>query len=328
MWSPSSADRSLDPSDLRRGDILLLEPGAEPRLVSEVVSTLDGSEYSHALLVESLAPDFYTLSANPEVHLLVSGVNAVALGNFVSDRENPRGALVLRARAGAEAAADFGRQFVERAVPPSPRYPETDDESRFGWEHLVISALAAVARHLEPGALSRRLVGGSALALSKLFLPADPCLAATGVVSPHFHEWDCCHFVDHCFCAVGAPLGAVESDPDRRELGAVLECLALVWEQLTERFIGEPELELPESVPGEPDLDGRRVFVKLAGRMAATFGVGPVQLFRQALAMELPEEVWPPFLSPRLMLTAPALERVGYLRRGSVPSPVSGSPAH
>lgn len=327
----------LTPTDLRRGDVLLLEPGERPRLVSEVVAELDGSGYSHAVLLDVAEPPYYVLSANPEHDPLRSGVNAVALATLVAEPSNRRSARVLRPREGGAAAAAHGRRYVESAIPPDPeRYPDpVDDPSDFGWEHIVISALAAVARHLEPGSRPRRYVGGVALTLSQRRLSTAPCrptdvslaLAVAGpadTVRPVGRPaWDCCHFVDHCFCSAGHPLRVRESDPEpRRPVGAVLGCVAKLIEEGFEQFGLDPPDVIPEPRhDDEPDEDAGRLLARLAVQVADGAGLDGVELLRRAVRTELPELVWPPFVSPRLFISSGAFVDLGVLPRGAVPPP-------
>ncbi len=308
---------NVELADLRVGDLLLLEPGTNPKLVSTVVTDLDGGRCSHAVLVDTLAPDFYTISANHESDKFASGVNAIALSVLVGDPHNLRAARVLRHRGGAGlGAVETARRYVERAVPPLPeRYPGTGRDSQFGWDHLVISAFAALARHLEPGSAPRRLVYSAAVALSRGLLHGDPCTVEGPGHTEVPWEWDCCHFVDHCFCEAGAPLGIVESDPHPREgLSTVFDCLRRVVDHLDDGIDGD---ELPEPFDDEPAIAGRRDFVRLATRVGDRLGVGLGDVLAARHHTAPGDPVWPPFVSPRLLTESPAFDDLGWLRRAA-----------
>ncbi|MEZ5215579.1 MAG: hypothetical protein R2705_00450 [Ilumatobacteraceae bacterium] len=341
----------LTPDDLRPGDILLLEPGASSRAVSRAVTKLDGSPYSHALFVDSESPPWYTLSANGAHHGLADGVNAVALEEFLAPEGNGREAYVLRHESprAARAALEVARPFVERSIPHDPvRYPPLtppDDPSDFGWDHLVISAIAAFARHFDRDSDVRRWLFRTAYRFSLREDVRTPCLDGQPAPDePGPWRWDCCHFIDHCFCAAGHCLGLRETDPPTPDPAGVffracrdgLEHLGLMQDEdldlapsedpLLKRTVAEDD-EAESGRPGGPDGPGGPADGAIE-QMAERVAVLAARVDRnRSLFPQLdvdddgvPDVFWPPFASPRLLLEADCLRHVGVIRRpGAAP---------
>ena len=334
----------VDPGELRPGDVLLLEAGPDPRAVSTAVTELDGGHYSHALLVHGPPPHLYTLSANPDLDPLDSGVNAVALGVFNGHPTKPREIRVLRPHAGGEAAAAVGASFVEQVVPPHPDYRPNGDRSDFGWEHIVISAVAAFARHLEPGCAARRILWRLAHGLSMALVEHQTDQSGGSPAPGGSHRWDCCHFVDHCFRAAGSPLDIRESDPPvRRPVSVLVGSLAAVIDQAGD-WLGDEDPPRPPPLGLDDRLDhdladalgdGRFAAYRLAGRAADRLGLSLGDAVRRSVAAApaggpgtggperdgRPDLVWPPFISPRMLLASDRFVDLGIIPRGTIPPP-------
>ena len=305
------------------GDIVLLEPRVPQRPkpdqpppppeppISLTVKLIDGTAFSHAVIVEEGPPDpWRVLSANEETGDLRSGVNSIALATLTANR----GSQVLHPNMSDAERIDalhLATSLCEYRddVPGGGNLPDTSD---FAWDQLFLSGIAGVTRRMHPDSPGRgrlwRTLHGLSYALEE-------------VVPWPRRRWDCCEFVVRVFEESGHSLHVVESDPEEHNAGAVMGDVLRAWWGYIDYVAGHPRefleglspddeafadqiVDAASNVDSVGDLIGdvRRMVHEMkdiASRVGAAWNS-----IDQAPAPKPGDRVWPPFASPRLLIAA------------------------